>query len=101
MRIAEVMQFVNVALAASYPFAGVASLAAVTIVLWRLGHGWMMVFAPVLATILFAGALQVLVAIVYDLPFFAFGFRGAFMPALALVPPVAMALIAFSPRLRR
>lgn len=101
MQIAEIMQVVNVGVSTAYPIAQVASLVAVTVVIWRLGYDWRVVLAPLGAALLLTMAFQLLVAKTYGMPLFAFGLRGAFGPGLGLVPPIAMVAIALSRRLKR
>jgi hypothetical protein len=77
-----------------------ASLVAVTDILIRLRYGIAMAVAPVATVAVFTLAFQVLaVTTMPHLPFFGFGFVAAVKPALALVPPIFVVLIALSPRI--
>jgi len=78
-----------------------ASLAAVTAILRRLGYGLAIVATPAGATALLVIALQVMSFFLAGFPPFAFGIVASAMPALMIVPPACIVAIAFSKRLRK
>ncbi|CAN5385982.1 hypothetical protein BH10PSE4_BH10PSE4_15460 [soil metagenome] len=82
-----------------YLIAGLASLAAVIVLLYRLGYSRAVVAAPLAVTIVVVLGGQVLAFVTAGIPLFVFGFRAAVLPALMLIPPVFIVLIALSKRL--
>lgn len=84
-----------------YLCAALASLAAVTAILRRLGYGLAIVAMPAAATALIIVALQVISFFLMGFPPFAFGIVASAMPALMVVPPACIVVIAFSRRLRK
>ncbi|MBO9558443.1 MAG: hypothetical protein J7515_07635 [Caulobacter sp.] len=84
-----------------YLCAALASLAAVTAILRRLGYGLTIVAMPAGATALLVIALQLMSFFLVGFPPFAFGIVASAIPALMIVPPVCIVVIAFSKRLRK
>ncbi len=82
-----------------YLLGGLASLAAVTVVFYRLGYRKVLVVAPMAITVGLVLAIQAWVFIVLGIPLFGQGIYAALMPALSLVPPVFIVGIALSRRL--
>jgi len=85
-------------LQAAYLVVGLASLCAVTVILERQKRPRAVVAAPVLSALAVIAGFQAYNFVLLGLPPFAFGLYSALIPALALVPPIAIVLIAFSRR---
>jgi hypothetical protein len=81
-----------------YLIAGLASVGAVSAIIYRLGYPKLMVAAPAMSTAALIIASQALAFWLAGIAPFAFGVRAALMPALMIVPPASVVLIAFSSR---
>jgi hypothetical protein len=83
-----------------YLMAELGCLMAVVAILYRLRYSLLFVSAPILSVVALTLGLQVWAkATAPQLPLFAFGLILAIRPALALVPPIFIVLVALSPRL--
>jgi hypothetical protein len=82
----------------TYFGAGLAGLLAITAVLHRLRYVAAVVLAPIGATIALTAVFQVW-AMTEGFPLFAFGIYATLMPAISLVPPIFIVLVALSKRL--
>ena len=78
---------------------GLTSLAAVTAIFYRLGFAMLAVLAPVVITVGVAVAFQAMGSASTGLPFFSFGLYASVMPALAVVPPICIVIVALSKRI--
>lgn len=97
----DLVQYAGMLFQLLYLCAALASLAAVTAILRRLGYGLAIVAMPAAATALIVVALPVISFFLMGFPPFAFGIVASAMPALMVVPPACIVAIAFSGRLRK
>ena len=94
------MRMIGAVFQGFYLCGGLASLAAITAIFRQLNFPTVVVLAPCLSTIALVLGFQVWAFATLGAPIFAFGVYAAVIPALSLVTPVCIVLIALSNRLR-